>query len=78
MSNMEPMTLEEVARDAMYFVKRHWAYYDRDWGRTRCHFCGHSDRSGGGEAEITHADNCEYVRLTAAYQELTKREEEAE
>jgi hypothetical protein len=62
------MTLEAIAARAMRFVERYWAYWDNDWGRTRCRFCGASGVPDGRE-NIRHSDDCDYVRLTQAYKE---------
>ena len=58
--------IREITRQAMIFVEKHWSYYDRDWGRVRCHFCGHSD---GGEG-IEHAKDCSLIELRTSWEGL--------
>lgn len=55
-----------VAKESLAFVEKYWAYYDRDWGRTRCHFCGHSDAGHG----IEHDKNCKLIQLRLAWEGL--------
>jgi len=68
------MTMDEIASLAMLFVEQHWDYYDEDWGRARCRFCGNSS-TGYERGEIAHRDDCGYKRLTNAYaEELLKKQ----
>jgi hypothetical protein len=61
------MSVESVTEQAMQFVEKYQYYYDIDWGRTRCHFCGHSDVGGKGGSEITHAKDCQGEALKTEY-----------
>lgn len=62
-------TVQEVAEEAMAFVEREWSYYDRDWGRVRCHFCGHSYCEGN----ITHAKDCRYISLKTDWEQIQQQ-----
>jgi hypothetical protein len=66
------MTLFEFATEAMDFVEDNWVYYDHDWGRARCRFCGHSGMSSSiiRRDEITHADDCRYINMKTDWMRL--------
>ncbi len=64
------MTLFELATEAMDFVEDNWVYYDTDWGRARCHYCGHSGSSSSiiRRDEIHHADSCRYIIMKTEWE----------
>ena len=67
------MSIEEIAASAMRFVNMHWYYFDNNWGRVRCRFCG-SSGPGYDRDEIVHASDCGLDKLNAAYnEEVLKR-----
>ena len=62
------MTIEEIATGAMSMLDEHWSYYDHDWGRVRCYFCGYAINED--ENKMIHDGNCRLTQLKASFNEI--------
>lgn len=71
------LALIQLSQFGMEFVNRYGYYYDRDWGRLRCHSCGHADGgSGDGRDHIIHADDCRMIAHQELWASINQLEEE--